>query len=174
MLGNGTNIFSIQCDRTFCYIIKSWDQVDHRRFTTTGTSDDRRCLSRFCCKADIMKYVFFCSRITEGYVVKFYFAFSGFFQFFRCFRIFDRCPACQDLIHTVCCNSCSWKHNRNHTDHKEGHDDLHCILDKCHHITNLHLPVTDTMCTAPYNQYGNSVHDQHHHRHHKCHGTVYK
>ncbi len=82
---NISDIFSVQCDRTFCNIIESRNQVDHRRFTTPGTSDDRRCLSRFCCKADIMQYVFFCSRITEGYVVEYNLSFS-FFQFFR--RVF--------------------------------------------------------------------------------------
>ena len=41
--------------------------------------------------------------------MEFYFTFSVLTQFFRCLPIFDCCLAGQNFIHTVCCNSCSWK-----------------------------------------------------------------
>ena len=53
-------------------------------------------------------------------------------------------------IHTIRRNRSSWEHNGNHTDHEEGHDNMHCILNKCHHIANLHLSSSefDTFSTA--------------------------
>ena len=34
-----------------------------------------------------------------------------------------------------------------------------------HHISHLHLTIADSMCSGPYNQNRDSVHDQHHYRH---------
>ena len=90
------------------------------------------------------------------------------------FRIIDHRLTCQNFLNTICRHSRSWKHDRNHTDHQESHNNLHRILNKCHHISNLHLTVTDSMCPVPYDQNRNTIHDQNHRRHHKCHRTVNK
>ena len=90
----------------------------------------------------------------------------------RLFRIVDDCPACEHFLHTVRSHCRSWKHDGEHAQHQESHDDLHRVLDKRHHITHLHLTVIDAVCPRPYDEYGDTVHDQHHHRHHKCHGAV--
>ena len=100
--------------------------------------------------------------------------FLFFFKFFRCFRIMDHRPAGQNLIHTICRNSRSWKHNRQHAYHKESHNNLHRVLDKRHHIADLHLSVVDSFCTGPHDQNRDPVHNKHHDRHHKRHRAIYE
>ena len=79
-----------------------------------------------------------------------------------------------NFIDTLSCNACPRKHNRHHGDHQKGHDDLHGILHKCHHISNLHGSVIHCMSSVVDDQNGNTIHDQHHSRHHKCHTAVDK
>ena len=77
-----------------------------------------------------------------------------------------------NFIDTFCRNTGPWYHNRHHGDHQERHDDLHSILHKGHHISNLHGSVIYSMRAVPNDEYGNAVHDQHHHRHHKGHTPI--
>ena len=93
---------------------------------------------------------------------------------YRSFRILNGNLCFQNLINTKRCNICSREHNRHCSDHQEGHNDLHCILDKCHNITNLHGSVVYCMGTTVNNKYRYSVHDQHHNGHHKSHTSVDK
>ena len=174
MLRNFPDIRSVNCNLSFCHIVKSRNQIYQRRFTASGTSDKCGCLSRFCCKWQIMQYIFFSSRIAERNMFKCNFTLLIFRKCPRCFRIIDLCLALQYFVYTGCWYCCSRKHDWDHTNHQECHNNLHCILDKCHHIANLHCSIIDTVPTAPYNQNGNTVHNQHHYRHHKCHGTVDK
>ena len=101
-------------------------------------------------------------------------SFSLLRQYFRPFRITDDRLTLQHFFHTVSRYSRTRKHDRDHAKHQESHDDLHGILNKCHHISHLHLTIADSMCSGPYNQNRDSVHDQHHCRHHKCHRTIDK
>ena len=174
MLCQISYILSVNRNPSFCHIIESRNQVDQCRFTTSGASDKCCRFSRFCGKCNVMQYIFFCSRIVEGYMFKCNFSFAVFRKCLWLLWIMDFCLALQDFIHTLCWNCCSWKHNRNHTNHKEWHNNLHCILDKCHHISDLHCSVINTVSTGPHNQNGNPIHHKHHSRHHKCHGTVDK
>ena len=50
---------------------------------------------------------------------------------YRSFRILNGNLCFQNLINTKRCHICSWKHNGHCSDHQEGHDDLHRILDEC-------------------------------------------
>lgn len=174
MLGYFPDIHTIQSDRSFCHIVKSRDQINQRRFSASGTSNDRCSLSRLCCKMDIVKHIFVRSLISKGYMFKFQDTFFRFLELCGFFRILNYRFACQDLFNTICRYRCSWKHDRDHTDHQESHDNLHRVLNKCHHISNLHLAVTDSMCSIPYDQHRNSIHDEHHGRHHKRHRTIDK
>ena len=107
-------------------------------------------------------------------MVKYYRSFFTFFRFFTGFRIFDGKRGIQNLQDTVGSHTGTRQHNGHHRDHQKRHDDLHRILDKCHHITHLHITGIDTVCTGVDDQYTDSVHDQHHQRHHKRHCTVDK
>ena len=92
----------------------------------------------------------------------------------RIFRICNTYFCFQHVVNTECCDICSRKHNRHRCDHQEGHDNLHCILDKCHNIANLHSSVIYRISTTINNQNGNTIHNKHHRWHHKCHTAVDK
>ena len=93
---------------------------------------------------------------------------------YRFLRIIYRWLHFQDLTDSAGCHVCPWEHNGDCCDHQEGHNNLHCVLDKCHHISYLHSSIVNAMCTEIDNRYRYTVHDQHHDRHHKCHTAVYK
>ena len=78
----------------------------------------------------------------------------------------------QNLLDSFRSHSGTGKHNGNHGDHQEGHDNLHGIGDKRHHVAYLKVPRIDSLSSEPYDHDGNTVHNQHHHRHHKGHDTV--
>ena len=77
----------------------------------------------------------------------------------------------QYLHGTLCSRTRSWQHNGYHRNHHECHDNLNCILDKRHHITNLQCSGINLMGADPYDQYRGAVHNQHDQRHQACHGT---
>ena len=174
MLGYITDIYAIQGNTAFCNIIKPRNQIYQRGLAASRASDDRSCLTRLRCEINIVEHIFACPRITERYVVELQNALR-FFRQFHCFlRIMYHGCACEHFIYTVRRNGRPWQHDGNHAQHQEAGNDLHCILNKRHHIPDLHLSVINTVSAAPDNQNGDAVHNQHHSRHHKCHGTVYK
>ena len=59
----------------YCY---STQYEEHSFDKTIITSDKCRGLSRLCRKGNIMQYIFFCSRITEGYMIEYDLSFSFF------------------------------------------------------------------------------------------------
>ena len=95
-------------------------------------------------------------------------------QFFRSFWILNGRLCMDNFIDTLCCNSCTRKHDRHHCQHQKWHNNHHCISDKCSHCTDLHRSCINLVRTYPYNSYGKYIHDHHHTRHHKCHDTVCK
>ena len=86
----------------------------------------------------------------------------------------DDSLASQNFFHTIRSHSRSRQHNGKHAQHQKSHDNLHRILDKCHHIADLHLTFINTMGSRPHYEDRDSIHNKHHDRHHKCHGTVYE
>ena len=54
---NVSNIFSVERNLSARHIIETWDQVDQRRFTAAGASDDRRRLARLGNKVDVMQHI---------------------------------------------------------------------------------------------------------------------
>ena len=141
------DIRSVKRDLSACHIIKTRKQVDQRRFTTSGTSDNCSGLSRLCNKINIRKHIF---------------------------RICNRTFCTYNLIYTLCSHTGSRHHDRHHGQHQKCHNDHHCVSNKCRHGTNLHISAIDPLCGNPHNQKRNAVHDHHHSRHHKCHNTVGK
>ena len=90
----------------------------------------------------------------------------------RVARIFNGDFLFKYLGNTVCGHICPGDDDRHQSDHQEGHNDLHGVLDKCHHIAHLQGAAVHGVRTCVNDQYGDAVHDQHHHRHHKGHAAV--
>lgn len=67
---NVSNIFSVERNLSARHIIETWDQVDQRRFTAAGASDDRRRLARLGNKVDVMQHILLGARITEVDVIE--------------------------------------------------------------------------------------------------------
>ena len=167
------DIRSVKRDLSACHIIKTRKQVDQRRFTTSGTSDNCSSLSRLCNKINIRKHIFRGSRIPEIYMMKGNHTLT-LFHGSRLFRICNRTFCAYNLIYTLCSYTGSRHHDRHHGQHQKCHNDHHCVSNKCRHGTNLHISAINPLCGNPHNQKRNAVHDHHHSRHHKCHNTVGK
>ena len=90
------------------------------------------------------------------------------------FRIYYTDLCLEYIVDTKCCNICSWEHDRHCCDHQEGHDDLHCILNECHNITNLHGSIVYCIRSTVDDQHRDTIHNEHHRRHHKSHTSVNK
>ena len=150
MLCQVSDVMAVEPDASFGYIIESGDQVDQSRLSASCASDDGCRLSRLCCKGNIFQYIFFCSRIPEGYMVEDYLPFAFFRKLLRLFRIIDQRMAFQYAVHTLCRYRSSWKHAGEHTDHQELHDNLHRALDKCPHITPLHVTLVYAVPYPPH------------------------
>ena len=168
------DIHAVHPDTSFGHIKETRNQIHQSTFTTSGTSDKGNGFSFPCFKGNIGQHFFFRSRISKAYMIKDYRSFLLFFRFYTVCRIFNRKWCIQDFQDTIGSHTCTWQHNRHHRDHQERHDNLHRILDKCHHITHPHITGIDTVCTGINNQYTDPVHDQHHQRHHKSHRTIDK
>ena len=67
---NVSNIFSVERNLSARHIIETWDQVDQRRFTAAGASDDRRRLARLGNEVDVMQHILLGARITEVDVIE--------------------------------------------------------------------------------------------------------
>ena len=79
-----------------------------------------------------------------------------------------------NLVYTVSSNNSSWKHNWHHSKHKEWHNYLHCISNKCCHWAYLHNTAVNSVRSHPYYSNRKTVHNKHHNWHHKCHNSVSK
>ena len=121
----------------------------------------------------MLQYVPLCPGIFKTYVLKPQFS-PALRQLFilRFFCIHNAAVRPQNFLNSVCCHTCTRKHDGNHRNHQKGHDDLHRIGHKRHHIANLQVSGVDSLCTEPHDHDGNAVHNQHHRRHHKGHDAV--
>ena len=107
-------------------------------------------------------------------MVEFHHAFCLWIRRLRLLGITDGRFCAEYLINTFRSNICPWNHNRHHCDHQEGHDNLHRILDKGHHITHLQVSIINSISTIVNDQYRYPIHDQHHNGHHEGHAAVDK
>ena len=121
------------------------------------------------------KNIFIRSRISERHMVKCQHTLLSFLQIFSAVFgswitvLLDRTSSTRSAA-TAALGSII----DNHAYHKESHNNLHRILDKRHHISNLHLSVVDSFCTGPHDQNRDPVHNKHHDRHHKRHRAIYE
>ena len=174
MLAYPADIRSVQCNGTFRHVIEAGNQIYQRGFSASGTADNRGSFPGFCRKCYIMKDIFICPRIPEGHVAECEDPFLPAVKCCRMLRIMNHSLAGQHFLHTVCRHCRSGQHNGKHAQHKESHDNLHGVLNKCHHISHLHLTFAYAVGSVPHNKDGDAVHYQHHDRHHKGHSAVNK
>ena len=64
-------INTVQCYASLRHIIQTRNQIHDRRFSTTGTSDDRRSLPRISSEVNVVNRRLPAARICEIYMVKF-------------------------------------------------------------------------------------------------------
>ena len=83
------------------YIVKTRDQVDHRTFTGTGSTDNPDCLSFFHFQINICKRILRISRIFHGNMGKFHLQFTGCAFLCLCGRIRNRRYYLKHLLNTV-------------------------------------------------------------------------
>ena len=176
MLTQIADIHTVNGNASLCCVIKTWNQVNEGGFSRTGTSDKGSCFTRFRCKADIFQDICVRTVITEGNVLKLNNTFHFFAKVFFCslFRICNLVFGGQDLTDTISRYRCSWYHNEHHADEQEAHDNMHCILDECHHIADLKIALCDLFAAKPNDKQRDTVHNKHHGWHHSSHCTVYK
>ena len=93
---------------------------------------------------------------------------------FRIFRIPKNHIRTQNFLNTSSRYHSSWKHNRKHGQHQEGHNDHHGILNVRHHVSYLHGAAVNASGSFIHDEHGNAVHNKHHRRHHKGHAPVDK
>ena len=147
--------------------------MDQRGFAAAGASDNRRCFSRLCRKADMLQRILRRPFITERHILKGKLA----LRFFQLTvpgsgRIMDTGPGVQHLLDTFRSHAGTGQHDGKHGNHQEGHDNLHGISNKRHHIAHLEVSRIDPLSAKPDNHNGNAVHDHHHKGHHKGHNPV--
>ena len=98
----------------------------------------------------IFRNIFFCTRIAETYIFKLNFSTFALHRSFLLFRVTNDFPyLVLSLIRPAATRS-SWPHDRHHRYHHKCHNYLHCILDKCHHISNHQHTIVNLMRTNPY------------------------
>ena len=78
----------------------------------------------------------------------------------------------QDLVNATCRNIGARQHDRNHADHQKRHDNNHGVRDEGDHVTGLNRARIDVGSAHPHDKNRNGIHNQHHCRHHECHGPV--
>ena len=175
VLGNLTDIDSVQGNPSGRHIVKPRDQVDQRGFAAAGTADDGRGLSGFCRKGNMLQHIPVRSRIVETHVFKAHHPPAGGKPVVQNLRIIvDGRLRIEHLFDSVRRHTGPWQHDGNHGKHQKGHDDLHGIGHKGHHIPHLQIAGIDSLCAEPDDHHCDPVHNQHHHRHHKIHHPVGK
>ena len=172
MLLDLADIGPIHVDGAFRDFIETRDKIDNRRFSRTGSTNQGSGLPGLGSKADIMQYIFLCTRIAKRHVTEFDRPSKWLAELSRFLWVFDAWFGFQDISDTITRYSCSWQHDKHHCEHEEGKKDLHGVLHKSHHVANLYIRLGDLMGTDPEDQQSHDVHDQHHQRHHDNHDPV--